>query len=173
LSTRTRGVTGSCDHIVVSFHSILSWRNVGAPWGIIIRNSLEISVFVFDGQDHEWIVSIVRVNRHFYKQRDTPLFHPFVIGVHRANITLTSNVRTRTAKQRREWWQNWLAPTLGRDVFQAWEHQTIIDRPKELGNHWALIAQGLSGRSPGALNNQRYAVLCALKKVQTKLFLSN
>jgi hypothetical protein len=74
-------------------------------------------------------------------------------------IEVAKFIPTRTPKQCRERWNNRLAPTLRRDPFEPWEDQIIIDKQRELGNRWALIAQGLSGRSPGAVKNRWYAGL--------------
>jgi hypothetical protein len=68
-------------------------------------------------------------------------------------------IPTRSPKQCRERWHNRLAPTLRRDPFEPWEDQIIVEKQRELGNHWALIARSLSGRSPGAVKNRWYAGL--------------
>jgi hypothetical protein len=78
-------------------------------------------------------------------------------------------VPTRSPKQCRERWNNRLAPTLRRDAFEAWEDKLIIDKQKELGNRWALIAQNLPGRSPGAVKNRWYAGLRAVQEGQPEI----
>jgi hypothetical protein len=68
-------------------------------------------------------------------------------------------VPTRTSKQCRERWFNCLCPEIKHDAFQPWEDQVIIDRQRELGNRWALIARHLPGRSTNAIKNRWYSGL--------------
>lgn len=68
-------------------------------------------------------------------------------------------VPSRTAKQCRERWANRLNPTLKREPFEPWEDEIIVNRQKQVGNKWSLIAQALPGRSPGAVKNRWYAGL--------------
>jgi hypothetical protein len=78
-------------------------------------------------------------------------------------IEVARFVPTRSPKQCRERWRNRLAPTLRRERFEAWEDRVVIDKQRQLGNRWALIAQGLPGRSPGAVKNRWYAALRSLQ----------
>ena len=68
-------------------------------------------------------------------------------------------VPSRTPKQCRERWHNRLSPELKHGPFEAWEDNIIIQRQKEIGNRWSLIANELSGRSPGSVKNRWYAGL--------------
>ncbi|KAH0790748.1 Myb-like DNA-binding domain containing protein [Histomonas meleagridis] len=68
-------------------------------------------------------------------------------------------VPTRTAKQCRERWTNRLSPELKHGPFEQWEDQVIIQKQKEVGNRWSLIAQLLPGRSSGSIKNRWYSSL--------------
>lgn len=68
-------------------------------------------------------------------------------------------VPTRTSKQCRERWNHRLDPSIKHDPFEPWEDQIILDRQKEIGNRWAIIAQQLPGRSPSAIKNRWYSSL--------------
>ncbi|KAH0788739.1 Myb-like DNA-binding domain containing protein [Histomonas meleagridis] len=68
-------------------------------------------------------------------------------------------VPTRTAKQCRERWFNRLDPSLKHGPFEQWEDQIIIEKQKEVGNRWSIIAQLLPGRSCGAIKNRWYSSL--------------
>ena len=68
-------------------------------------------------------------------------------------------VPTRTSKQCRERWFHRLDPSIRRDPFEPWEDQIIIEKQKEIGNRWAIIAQQIPGRSPSAVKNRWYSGL--------------
>ena len=68
-------------------------------------------------------------------------------------------VPTRTSKQCRERWFNRLSPELKHDPFEPWEDEIILQRQKEIGNRWSLIARQLPGRSPNAIKNRWYSGL--------------
>lgn len=68
-------------------------------------------------------------------------------------------VPTRTSKQCRERWLNCLDPNIKKGAFEPWEDQLIIEKQREIGNHWSNIARLLPGRSPGAVKNRWYSGL--------------
>lgn len=68
-------------------------------------------------------------------------------------------VPTRTSKQCRERWYNRLAPDIKHEPFDAWEDQIILQKQKEIGNRWSVIARQLPGRSPNAIKNRWYSGL--------------
>mgnify|MGYP001141705615 CR=1 FL=1 len=68
-------------------------------------------------------------------------------------------VPTRTSKQCRERWFHRLDPSIRREPFEPWEDQIIIEKQKEIGNRWAIIAQQIPGRSPSAVKNRWYSGL--------------
>ena len=68
-------------------------------------------------------------------------------------------VPTRTAKQCRERWFNRLSPELKHGPFEAWEDKIILEKQKDIGKKWSVIAQLLPGRSPGAIKNRWYSGL--------------
>ena len=68
-------------------------------------------------------------------------------------------VPTRTSKQCRERWFNRLDPSLKHGPFEQWEDQIIIEKQKEVGNRWSIIAQLIPGRSPGSIKNRWHSGL--------------
>jgi hypothetical protein len=68
-------------------------------------------------------------------------------------------VPNRTAKQCRERWCNRLAPTVRHEPFEAWEDDIIVEKQRELGNRWSVIARQLRGRSANAVKNRWYSGL--------------
>ncbi|OHT06112.1 Myb-like DNA-binding domain containing protein [Tritrichomonas foetus] len=70
-------------------------------------------------------------------------------------------VPSRTSKQCRERWFNRLSPDLKHEPFDPAEDQIIIQKQKEIGNRWAIIARQLPGRSPNSIKNRWYSGLKA------------
>jgi hypothetical protein len=68
-------------------------------------------------------------------------------------------VSTRTSKQCRERWYNRLSPEVKHEPFEPWEDEIIIDRQRELGNRWSMIARHLPGRSTNSIKNRWYSGL--------------
>ena len=68
-------------------------------------------------------------------------------------------VPTRTSKQCRERWNHRLDPNIKHEPFEPWEDQIIIDKQREIGNRWSIIAQQIPGRSPSAVKNRWYSGL--------------
>jgi hypothetical protein len=74
-------------------------------------------------------------------------------------IDVARLVPSRNSKQCRERWYNRLSPDLKHIPFETWEDQIIVEKQRQLGNRWSLIAQALPGRSAGAIKNRWYAGL--------------
>lgn len=68
-------------------------------------------------------------------------------------------VPTRSGKQCRERWYDRLCPELKHGPFEPYEDQIIVEKQREIGNRWAIIAQSLPGRSPGSIKNRWYSGL--------------
>jgi hypothetical protein len=78
-------------------------------------------------------------------------------------------VPSRTSKQCRERWFNRLCPDIKHEPFEPWEDQIIIDRQRELGNRWAIIAKQLPGRSTNAIKNRWYSGLKTEHELNVRL----
>jgi hypothetical protein len=72
---------------------------------------------------------------------------------------IACHVPSRTSKQCRERWFNWLNPGIKHDRFQPWEDQLIVAKQREYGNKWSTIANHLPGRSTNAVKNRWYSGL--------------
>jgi hypothetical protein len=65
----------------------------------------------------------------------------------------------RGPTQCRERWMFRIGPGLNKAPFQTWEDDLILRARRKLGNHWALIATKLPGRTSCAVKNRWYSVL--------------
>ena len=74
-------------------------------------------------------------------------------------IDIAKFVPTRTSKQCRERWHHRLDPAIKHDPFEPWEDQIIIEKQREIGNKWSVIAHELPGRSPSSIKNRWYSGL--------------
>jgi hypothetical protein len=79
---------------------------------------------------------------------------------------IAKQVSTRSSKQCRERWYNCLCPDIKHEPFEQWEDEIIIDRQRELGNRWSMIARHLPGRSTNSIKNRWYS---GLKSQQEQL----
>jgi hypothetical protein len=70
-------------------------------------------------------------------------------------------VTTRTAKQCRERWFNWLCREIRHEPFAPWEDDVIVAKQKEIGNRWSLVAKLLPGRSTNAIKSRWHSGLKA------------
>jgi hypothetical protein len=65
----------------------------------------------------------------------------------------------RSARQCRDRWTNYLAPTLSLDPWTPEEDALIIRKVAECGTKWAAIAKEIPRRSDNAIKNRWYTVL--------------
>jgi hypothetical protein len=61
---------------------------------------------------------------------------------------------TRNARQCRERYQNYLAPTLRVDPWSPEEDMLLLEKYAEFGSRWNAIAKFFTNRSPNSLRNQ-------------------
>jgi hypothetical protein len=81
-------------------------------------------------------------------------------------------VPSRTSKQCRERWFNRLCPEIKHEPFEQWEDEIILQKQKEIGNRWSVIAQHLPGRSTNSIKNRWYSGLRTQHEVLAPLDLS-
>jgi hypothetical protein len=73
--------------------------------------------------------------------------------------SVAAKVGNHNAKQCRERWLVKLNPEVRRSPFEKWEDDLIRSERLRIGNHWALIAQRLPGRTACSVKNRWYTVL--------------
>lgn len=76
---------------------------------------------------------------------------------------IASKMGTRTARQCRERYKNYLKPTIVKKNWTKDEDSIILQKYQELGNKWESIARFLKGRS-GSDTRNRYLSLIRVKK---------
>ena len=72
---------------------------------------------------------------------------------------VSKRVRGRSPKQCRERWSYRISPELKKTPFEKWEDDTIIEKRRQIGNKWTLIASSLPGRTSCSVKNRWYTVL--------------
>ena len=87
-------------------------------------------------------------------------------------IDIAKFVPTRTSKQCRERWHHRLDPQIKHEPFEPWEDQVIIEKQREIGNRWAVIAHQLPGRSASAVKNRWYSGLKAQHPTHAQMEIS-
>jgi hypothetical protein len=73
--------------------------------------------------------------------------------------SIAAQIPQHTAKQCRERWLVKLNPNVRRTPFEKWEDTIIEHERRKIGNHWAIIAQALPGRTACSIKNRYYTVL--------------
>jgi hypothetical protein len=68
-------------------------------------------------------------------------------------------MESRSARQCRERWVNYLAPTIRSDPWTEDENRLLIDKMNELGHCWATIGHFFNGRSENDVKNRWYSHL--------------
>ncbi|OHT01796.1 Myb-like DNA-binding domain containing protein [Tritrichomonas foetus] len=81
-------------------------------------------------------------------------------------------VPSRTSKQCRERWFNRLCPDLKHEPFEPWEDNIIIQKQREIGNRWAIIARELPGRSTNSIKNRWYSGLKTQHELSAQITLN-
>ncbi|EAY13224.1 Myb-like DNA-binding domain containing protein [Trichomonas vaginalis G3] len=87
-------------------------------------------------------------------------------------IDIAKFVPTRTSKQCRERWHHRLDPSIKHEPFEPWEDRLIIEKQREIGNRWAVIAHQLPGRSASAIKNRWYSGLKSQHPTHAQMDLS-
>jgi hypothetical protein len=72
---------------------------------------------------------------------------------------IAQQIPGRTARQCRDRFANYLAPSLTQDPWAWAEDRIILDRFNQIGPHWSQIAHFLPGRSANAIKNRWYTYL--------------
>ena len=71
---------------------------------------------------------------------------------------IASNMGTRNCRQCRERWKNYLSPNVCRDPWTREEDDLLMDKYREFGSQWSLIAKSFPKRTDVNLKN-RWVVL--------------
>lgn len=75
-------------------------------------------------------------------------------GSHPNWRSISAKMKTRTPRQCRERFQNYLNPNIKVNNWTEEENQIILDKYKEFGNQWNKISQFIEGRTGNAVRNQ-------------------
>ena len=76
---------------------------------------------------------------------------------------IAREIGTRTARQARDRWSNFLRPDLSHGPFTEEEDRLLMELQSELGNHWAAVAERMPGRGANQVKNRWYTTLCQRK----------
>jgi hypothetical protein len=72
---------------------------------------------------------------------------------------VANKMEGRSARQCRERWVNYLAPTIRNDSWTEDENRLLVDKINELGHCWAKIGHFFNGRSQNDVKNRWYSHL--------------
>jgi hypothetical protein len=72
---------------------------------------------------------------------------------------VATKMEGRSARQCRERWVNYLAPTIRSEPWTEEENRLLVDKINELGHCWATIGQFFNGRSENDVKNRWYSHL--------------
>mmetsp|Transcript_5199 Transcript_5199/g.5168 ORF Transcript_5199/g.5168 Transcript_5199/m.5168 type:complete len:224 (+) Transcript_5199:53-724(+) len=86
------------------------------------------------------------------------------------NEKIYNNKPVRNGKQCRERWCNHLNPALKKGGWSYEEDDLIIQKQKEFGNKWSLIAKCLPGRTENSVKNRWKSIIRRVKKGNSGMF---
>ncbi|OHT16705.1 hypothetical protein TRFO_12959 [Tritrichomonas foetus] len=72
---------------------------------------------------------------------------------------VAKEIATRTARQCRDRWLNYLSPAIRRDPWTRKEDILLVDKINEYGTHWSQISKFFTGRSDNHIKNRWYSYL--------------
>jgi hypothetical protein len=76
---------------------------------------------------------------------------------------IAREVGTRSGRQARDRWANWLRPDLSHKPFTPEEDRLLIELQGQIGNHWSAVAERMPGRGANQVKNRWYTTLCGRK----------
>jgi hypothetical protein len=69
-------------------------------------------------------------------------------------LFIAARMPERTARQCKERWKNYLAPSLNRTPWTQEEDQLLLEKQRELGNKWARISKFFEGRTDAQIRHR-------------------
>ena len=99
------------------------------------------------------------VRRPFTQEEDVKLVEIMNSGRHRSWESIAREMGSRTARQVRERWSNYLSPSIRTDPWTEDEDQLLIDKINEVGRLWCSFSHFFNGRSENDIKNRWYSHL--------------
>lgn len=99
------------------------------------------------------------VRRPFTQEEDVKLVEIMNSGRYRSWESIAREMGSRTARQVRERWSNYLSPSIRTDPWTEDEDQLLIDKINEVGRLWCSFSHFFNGRSENDIKNRWYSHL--------------
>lgn len=100
-----------------------------------------------------------RVLNKFTKEEDVRLTRLMIENPKYNWEEVAEIMKTKSARQLKDRWQNYLDPSLDRSPFSEEEDAIILELYPQIGKRWKLMASHLPNRSPVDVRNRCYLLL--------------